>query len=203
MTHHTVSHESVTPCVHSLSGIFTQLFCIPSLLAGWAPWFELTTSRPAMDSCCSSDASHLSFLNRNFRKQLKCSSGLLLQASIQTDAQPTDFTSPFTQWKDASTGLLAYPLLCLINIRSCILPQCIFGPSIYQSWVSLSSAGSRYCSSTENAANTDQDSVPSSYQQDTELAACIAEQSRAEQSRRVSQIRNATEVALMHLHPWL
>lgn len=36
-----------------------------------------------LDSHCSSDVSHLLFLNRNFRKHLKCSSGLLLQASMQ------------------------------------------------------------------------------------------------------------------------
>lgn len=176
MTHHTVSHESVTPRVHSLSDIFTRLLWIPSLLAQWAPWCELATSRPALDSCCSSNVSHLSLLNRSFRKHLKCSSGLLSQASIQIDAQPTDFTSLFAQWKDVFTSLLAYPLLCLINIKSCIVPQHIFGPSIYQSWISSSPAGSWNCSCTENAANKDQASVPSSYQRDTEQAACRAEQ---------------------------
>lgn len=82
MTHHTVSHEGIAPCVHSLSDTFTRLLWIPSLLAQWAPWCEVTASRPVLDSHCSSDVSHLSFLNRNFRKHLKHSSGLLLQASI-------------------------------------------------------------------------------------------------------------------------
>lgn len=95
MTHHTASHESVTPCVHSLSGIFTRLLWTPSPVAQWAPWCELTTSGMEPDLRSSSDGSHLSFLSRNFRKYLKCNSGLLLQDSMQTDAQPTYFTSPF------------------------------------------------------------------------------------------------------------
>lgn len=61
---------------------------------------ELTTSR--MELICAAllrislfFSSDLSFLNRNFRKYLKCSSGFLLQVSTESDAQPTDFTSLF------------------------------------------------------------------------------------------------------------
>lgn len=178
MTQHTVSHESITPCVHSPANIFIRLLWIPSFLTQWAPWCELTTSRPALDSCCSSDVSQLSFLNRNFREHVMCSSVLLLQDNPQ---------------------ILLLQLLskrmhspaCLHTLSSALpriaLYHSIFLVIAFQSWTSSSSAVSWNCSCTENAASK-RLGVGSYFLSARHWTNSL----RAEQSRKVGWISNVT-----------
>lgn len=157
MTHHTLPHESTTPCVHSLPGIFTWLLWIPSLLAQCALWCDLTTSRQALDLGCSSNVSHLSLLNRNFIKHLKYRSGLLCKPAYRQMLNPPFSLLHLLSKRMHSPACLHTLSSASSTLKSCIVPQHIFGPSIYQSWISSSPAGSWNCCCTENAANGDQD----------------------------------------------